>query len=160
VSRTTVYYWIRQAAARTEEPIIADDIREIEFDEMWHFIQSKKRKLWIIKAADRRTGKTIAWVLGGRDAATFQRLYDKLKHVTDCIFQRVHLSVPDRWAGHAENGMKRPAGSLPPPPAPSTMFGSTSKSRATARMPSPPARAVTAHTNLWGSTCLPCNGAP
>jgi insertion element IS1 protein InsB len=45
-----------------------------------------KRKVWIIKAVDRRTGRTIAWVLGGRDATTFQRLYDKLKHLTECIF--------------------------------------------------------------------------
>ena len=35
---------------------------------------------------DRRTGRTIAWVLGGRDTATFQRLYDKLKHLTACVF--------------------------------------------------------------------------
>ena len=28
----------------------------------------------------------MAWVTGGRDAATFERLYDKVKHVTDCIF--------------------------------------------------------------------------
>lgn len=35
---------------------------------------------------DHRTGRPIAWVLGGRDAATFQRLYDKLKHLTACIF--------------------------------------------------------------------------
>jgi insertion element IS1 protein InsB len=50
------------------------------------FSTIKKRKLWIIKAVDRRTGRTIAWVLGGRDAATFQQLYDKLKHLTACIF--------------------------------------------------------------------------
>ena len=28
----------------------------------------------------------MAWVLGGRDAATFRRLYDKLKHLKNCIF--------------------------------------------------------------------------
>ncbi len=28
----------------------------------------------------------MAWVTGGRDAETFQRLYDKVKHLTDCIF--------------------------------------------------------------------------
>ena len=28
----------------------------------------------------------MAWVLGGRDAATFRRLYDKVKHLTDCLF--------------------------------------------------------------------------
>ena len=46
----------------------------------------KKKKLWIIKAVDHCTGRTLAWVLGGRDAATFQRLYDKVKHLKDCIF--------------------------------------------------------------------------
>ena len=35
---------------------------------------------------DHCTGRTLAWVLGGRDAATFQRLYDKVKHLKDCIF--------------------------------------------------------------------------
>ena len=28
----------------------------------------------------------MAWVLGNRDTATFQRLYDKVKHLEDCIF--------------------------------------------------------------------------
>jgi insertion element IS1 protein InsB len=35
---------------------------------------------------DRRTGRTIAWVLGGRDVTTFQRLYDKVKHLTNGVF--------------------------------------------------------------------------
>jgi transposase len=45
VSRTTAYYWIRQAAASTDEPSIDEDIQAIEFDEMWHFSQSKKKTL-------------------------------------------------------------------------------------------------------------------
>jgi len=28
----------------------------------------------------------VARVLGGRDSATFQRLYDKVKHLKDCMF--------------------------------------------------------------------------
>jgi len=28
----------------------------------------------------------VAWVLGGRDSATFKRLYDKVKHLEKCIF--------------------------------------------------------------------------
>jgi transposase len=44
VSRTTTYYGIRQAAAMTDEPPIDANIQELEFDEMWHFIQSKKEK--------------------------------------------------------------------------------------------------------------------
>lgn len=45
---------------------------------------------------DRCTGRTIAWVLGGRDAATFQRLYNKLKHLTACIF------YTDNWDACAQ----------------------------------------------------------
>jgi insertion element IS1 protein InsB len=28
----------------------------------------------------------VAWVTGGRDAETFRRLYDKVRHLTDCTF--------------------------------------------------------------------------
>ena len=35
---------------------------------------------------DRRTGRTIAWVTGGRDVAIFKRLYDKVKYLKDCKF--------------------------------------------------------------------------
>jgi insertion element IS1 protein InsB len=42
--------------------------------------------MWIIKAVDRGTVRTVSWVFGNRDAATFQQLYDKLKHLTVCIF--------------------------------------------------------------------------
>ena len=28
----------------------------------------------------------MAWVLGGRDTATFKRLYSKVKHLTNCTF--------------------------------------------------------------------------
>ena len=50
------------------------------------FPWSKKRKLWIIKAIDRSTRRTIAWALGKRDVATFKRLYEKVKHLTNCTF--------------------------------------------------------------------------
>jgi insertion element IS1 protein InsB len=28
----------------------------------------------------------VAWVLGGRDSATFKQLYEKLKHLDKCVF--------------------------------------------------------------------------
>ena len=59
-------------------------------------LYSQKNKLWIIKALDRSTRKTVAWVLGGRDTATFRRLYAKVKHLTDCIF------YTDSWDAFAE----------------------------------------------------------
>ena len=86
VSRTTTYTWIKQMASEVEYPIIADKIKAIEFDEMWHFVHAKKNKKWIIKALDRGSRRTIAWVIGGRDAATFKKLYNKVKHLKDVIF--------------------------------------------------------------------------
>jgi transposase len=49
VSRMTTYDWIRQAAAGTDAPTIAPEIQEIEFDEMWHFMQSTKEKSGLLK---------------------------------------------------------------------------------------------------------------
>ena len=46
----------------------------------------KKNKRWILKALDRNTRRTVAWVVGGRDAATFRKLYCKLEHLNDCHF--------------------------------------------------------------------------
>jgi len=56
----------------------------------------KKRKLWVIKAVNRRTRRTVAWVLGGRDTATFRRLYDKVKHLKNCTF------YTDNWDAFAK----------------------------------------------------------
>jgi len=68
VSRTTTYYWIRQAAAGTDEPAIASAIQEIEFDEMWHFIQSKKErsglsKPWIVAQGELLPGYSVVVML-------------------------------------------------------------------------------------------------
>jgi len=38
----------------------------------------------------------VAWVLGGRDTATFRRLYDKVKHLKNCTF------YTDEWDAFAE----------------------------------------------------------
>jgi len=41
-NRSLIYRWIREAGLNTDEPVIEGEIAQIEFDEMWHFIQSKK----------------------------------------------------------------------------------------------------------------------
>jgi transposase len=41
-NRSLIYRWIREAGLNMEEPTISGKITQIEFDEMWHFIQSKK----------------------------------------------------------------------------------------------------------------------
>ncbi len=51
-SPTTVMNWIKRAGAEAKMPEITEDIKEIEIDEMWHFIGSKKNgssRQWIVK---------------------------------------------------------------------------------------------------------------
>ncbi|ETZ07441.1 IS1 transposase [Holospora obtusa F1] len=49
-------------------------------------LSKKSQKLWIIKAVDRSTRRIVAWVTGNRDAETFTRLYEKVKHLKNCTF--------------------------------------------------------------------------
>ena len=86
VSPATTYQWVRKTAETLGEPVVSAGVKEIEIDEMWHFLHSKKNKRWIIKALDRNTRRTVAWVVGGRDAATVRRLYCQLEHLNDCLF--------------------------------------------------------------------------
>ena len=42
VSPTTIYNWVRKEAEMLPFPDIKNSIQEVEIDEMWHFVQSKK----------------------------------------------------------------------------------------------------------------------
>jgi len=53
VSRSLTYRWVKQEAALLATPEVPGDIREMEFDEMWHFLQKKlgnsgSSKRWIV----------------------------------------------------------------------------------------------------------------
>jgi transposase len=53
VSRSLTYRWIREEAEALPNPVVPGDIKEMEFDEMWHFIGSKKTssgssRRWIV----------------------------------------------------------------------------------------------------------------
>src|SRR5713101_381251 len=53
VSRALTYRWIKEEAAMLPEPEVPGGIREMEFDEMWHFTRSKKTssvssRRWIV----------------------------------------------------------------------------------------------------------------
>jgi hypothetical protein len=41
-NRSLIYRWVKEAGLALGEPAIDGEIKEIEFDEMWHFIGSKK----------------------------------------------------------------------------------------------------------------------
>ena len=49
VSRTTIQNWIEIEADLLHDPIIVDNITEIEFDEMWHFLHQKKTNIGYLK---------------------------------------------------------------------------------------------------------------
>lgn len=40
-----IYRWVKEAGERLPDPEVPEDITEMEFDEMWHFIGSKKETL-------------------------------------------------------------------------------------------------------------------
>ena len=53
VTSPAVMKWLKKEALSIKEPVVESTIRNIEFDEMWHFIQSKKTrdglsKPWIV----------------------------------------------------------------------------------------------------------------
>ena len=53
VTRAAVLKWIRKEGALIDKPKVPSNIKEMEFDEMWHFIGSKKTncgssKPWIV----------------------------------------------------------------------------------------------------------------
>jgi transposase len=42
IDHTLVYRWVRAFGESLPEPKVSGEIKQIEFDEMWHFIKSKK----------------------------------------------------------------------------------------------------------------------
>ena len=91
VSTTSVLRWIRKFAKETYEKPEPGDAILVELDEMWHFLNSKKNKLWIWKAYRRETGELIDWQCGSRDAQTFLKTWNHLKK------WNVELFCPDEW---------------------------------------------------------------
>lgn len=49
IKHTLVYRWIREFGQTLPKPQILGDIRQIEFDEMWHFVDLKKENYGSLK---------------------------------------------------------------------------------------------------------------
>lgn len=43
-SRSTIYRWVKETALGLPDPVIDENIKEIEIDELWHFLNRKKTK--------------------------------------------------------------------------------------------------------------------
>ena len=68
VSPTTIYNWVRKEAEMLPFPDIKNSIQEVEIDEMWHFVQSKKtsagsKKRWIVAQGEPLPGLQAAVML-------------------------------------------------------------------------------------------------
>ena len=48
--------------------------------------QGKKQRIWIWRALDCATNKTIGWTIGDRSAKTFTKFYDKLRHLNATFY--------------------------------------------------------------------------
>ena len=67
-SRSLICRWIAKEAKKLSLPEIDSEIKEIEFDEMWHFIQAKKTrngslKPWIVAAGEPLPGLSVVVML-------------------------------------------------------------------------------------------------
>jgi transposase len=75
VTPAAVLKWIRQEAAALQVPEISGSVREMEFDEMWHFIGSKKTrngssKPWIVLQGEPSPGLSAVVMLQPSDDST------------------------------------------------------------------------------------------
>ena len=80
VSTPSILNWIRAHAAThapRPQPDPGESVVVMELDELWHFLQ-KKNKLWIWLAFDRSGQRLVDWECGNRDAATLNRLLERL----------------------------------------------------------------------------------
>ena len=55
--RSLIYRWVKEAGLSFDEPSIDGEIKEIEFDEMWHFVGSKKTNFGLSKPLTAVRGK-------------------------------------------------------------------------------------------------------
>jgi len=58
-NRSLIYRWIKEAGLSIDEPFIDSEIKEIEFDEMWHFIGEKNENFGSSKPLIAVRGKLL-----------------------------------------------------------------------------------------------------
>ena len=68
VSPATTYQWVRKTAETLGDPVVSAEVKEIEIDEMWHFLHSKKTKdgsskPWIVIHGELSPGLSVVVML-------------------------------------------------------------------------------------------------
>jgi transposase-like protein len=77
ISRSLVYRWIAEESDRLPGPTVSGSITEMEFDEMWHFIGSKKTscgssKPWIVAQGELSPGLSVIVMLQHSENSTIK----------------------------------------------------------------------------------------
>src|SRR3954467_12318314 len=110
VSTPSILNWIRAHAAThapRPQPDPGESVVVMELDELWHFLQ-KKNKLWIWLAFDRSGQRLVDWECGNRDAATLNRLLERLKPWSCTVQTTMRLTTRScRLGGTISARMKR-----------------------------------------------------
>lgn len=68
----------------------------IQCDEMWSFVQNKKKKLWIWLALDVETREIVGVYVGNRDEVAAQKLWESLPPV----YRQCAVSYTDFWQAY------------------------------------------------------------
>ena len=68
ISPSTTYQWLCKTAETIEEPTVSNEIKEIEIDEMWHILTSRKSKSgsskpWIVTQGELSPGLSVVVML-------------------------------------------------------------------------------------------------
>jgi len=96
VSAQAVLTWIRALAQQYQEkPEPTGRTSILELDEMWHYLKTKRCKLWLWKALDRDTGQLLDWECGRRDKKTLKKMVERLAQWD------VKMYCTDKWATYA-----------------------------------------------------------
>ena len=75
----------------------------LELDELWTFVDRKKRKVWVWLAVERTSRRIVAWVMGHHDAATARRWWQVLprRYRRRCWYftdeWKAYVGVLPRW---------------------------------------------------------------
>lgn len=90
VSAPAVLKWIRHFSDTITLPEQKAEI--VQMDEMWHFVNGKKNTIWIWRAVDGVSRRSVGWRLGSRSDACLQPLVQQIDD-GKCTF------VTDEWGG-------------------------------------------------------------
>ena len=79
----------------TLSPAQPDDV--LELDELWSFVQRRRRKRWVWLAQCRRTRQIVAYAIGDRSEATCRVLWERIpRKYKRCV------CFTDFWAAYAK----------------------------------------------------------